>query len=212
MRLGTKSLLFGVHQFLLHPFFVAAAWWQLYGWRSVVMCTESKCRACDLRTTSLWDWRLWLGFFAHDMGYWGSPDMDGKQGEQHPIRGAQLLAHRFRGGATWLYFMACHSRFLAKQLGHRPSALCMADKLSMALYPTWLYLLLANATGEIREYMRDAQKNLAKNGAMADAVTSQREWFERVKTYVREYVAEHKDGKADTWTTNRVSGPSGVWQ
>ena len=88
----------------------------------------------------------------------------------------------------------------------------MADKLSMALYPEWLYLVFANATGEIHEYMRDAKKNLAKNGAYADDVTGQREWFRRVKEYVRAYVAEHKDGKADGWTTDRKTGSSGVWQ
>lgn len=28
---GTKSLLYGVYQFALHPFFVALAWRQIYG-------------------------------------------------------------------------------------------------------------------------------------------------------------------------------------
>ena len=39
MKLGTKSLLFGCHQFVLHPLFVLVAWWRLYGrpsWRMVV--------------------------------------------------------------------------------------------------------------------------------------------------------------------------------
>lgn len=29
MRVGTKSILFGAHQFLLHPLFVAWAWTRL---------------------------------------------------------------------------------------------------------------------------------------------------------------------------------------
>ena len=31
MKIGTKSLLFGAHQFVLHPLFLALAWWKLYG-------------------------------------------------------------------------------------------------------------------------------------------------------------------------------------
>jgi hypothetical protein len=31
MKIGTKSVLFGAHCFFLHPWFVAAAWWRLYG-------------------------------------------------------------------------------------------------------------------------------------------------------------------------------------
>jgi hypothetical protein len=30
MKVGTKSVLFGAHQFATHPWFVAAAWWKLY--------------------------------------------------------------------------------------------------------------------------------------------------------------------------------------
>ena len=31
MKVGTRSLLFGSHQFMLHPLFVAIAWRRLYG-------------------------------------------------------------------------------------------------------------------------------------------------------------------------------------
>ncbi len=31
MRIGTKSVVFGAHQFWIHPFFVFIAWWRLYG-------------------------------------------------------------------------------------------------------------------------------------------------------------------------------------
>ncbi len=33
VKVGTRSLLFGAHQFAIHPWFVAAAWWRLYGSR-----------------------------------------------------------------------------------------------------------------------------------------------------------------------------------
>ena len=31
MTIGTKSVLFGAHQCLIHPWFVAYGWWTLYG-------------------------------------------------------------------------------------------------------------------------------------------------------------------------------------
>ncbi len=42
MRMGTNSILFGAHQFLIHPWFVAWSWWQLYGTRKlgIAMTTE----------------------------------------------------------------------------------------------------------------------------------------------------------------------------
>lgn len=29
MKIGTKSLLFGAHQFAIHPLFLFIAWWEL---------------------------------------------------------------------------------------------------------------------------------------------------------------------------------------
>jgi hypothetical protein len=55
MKVGTKSVLFGAHCFLIHPFFVAAAWIKLYGFP--------------------WDPRLWIAFFVHDLGYFGKPNI-----------------------------------------------------------------------------------------------------------------------------------------
>ncbi|MFP3947126.1 MAG: hypothetical protein ACLFWG_00215 [Longimicrobiales bacterium] len=75
MRVGTRSVLFGVHAFWMHPFFVARAWWKLYGFP--------------------WDPRLWVAFFVHDLGYWGKPNMDGPEGERHPELGATLVARWF---------------------------------------------------------------------------------------------------------------------
>lgn len=75
MNIGTKSVLFGAHQFLIHPLFVALAWWRLYGFP--------------------WDPRLWVAFFVHDLGYWGKPNMDGEEGEQHPMLGARIMGWLF---------------------------------------------------------------------------------------------------------------------
>lgn len=35
MKMGTKSVLFGAHQFLIHPIILAIAWWQLHGFKRV---------------------------------------------------------------------------------------------------------------------------------------------------------------------------------
>jgi hypothetical protein len=75
MKIGTKSVLFGAHQFLIHPWFVAAAWWKLYGFP--------------------WDPRLWVAFILHDLGYWGKPNMDGPEGETHVEWAANVMGYLF---------------------------------------------------------------------------------------------------------------------
>ena len=56
MKVGTKSVIFGVHSILIHPFFVAWAWWKLFGFP--------------------WDPRLWVAFFVHDLGYLAKPNVE----------------------------------------------------------------------------------------------------------------------------------------
>lgn len=56
MKVGTKSVLFGVHFFLWHPILVFIGWWKLYSF------------PCDPR--------LWVAFIVHDLGYLGKPNMD----------------------------------------------------------------------------------------------------------------------------------------
>ena len=55
MRVGTKSVLFGVHAIWIHPFFVAWAWWRLFGFP--------------------WDPKLWFAFALHDAGYVFRPNI-----------------------------------------------------------------------------------------------------------------------------------------
>ena len=76
MRVGTKSILFGVHSMFLHPVFVAAAWWRLYGF------------PCDPR--------LWFAFALHDAGYFGRGSMEGPEGETHVELGAKIMGAHFR--------------------------------------------------------------------------------------------------------------------
>lgn len=168
MKIGTRSLLFGVHQFLWHPFTVVLAWRKLYG-----------------------RWPKWTELVAialHDVGYWGCPNIDGKEGRRHPVRGAILTfktvlkiakaiwwfrnVRRTRCGlfprrrltksgmmffsinrSLECYFLALlHSRELARSLKFDPSALCWADKLSIAYEPAWFYLLRARLSGELAEF------------------------------------------------------------
>lgn len=213
MRIGTKSVLFGAHCFFLHPWFVAAAWWHLYGLP--------------------WDPRLWVAFFVHDLGYIGKTNMDGEEGERHPLLGARIMHYLFDwpawivdtdilDGWRWSEFSLLHSRYFAKTLGRQPSRLCMADKLAIAMTPAWLYLPMVRATGEIREYMAHAKHRSIGNEALsADERArvlsdSQSAWYSGVQDYCRRWAYEHRDGKVDTWTSDArkraTVNENGVWQ
>lgn len=214
MRVGTKSVLFGAHQFLIHPWFVAWAWWTLYGFP--------------------FDLRLWVAFFVHDLGYIGKPNMDGQDGELHPWLGARIMTSLFDIGrrtfrfsdmspiGEWGFFALLHSRYYAKTMGMQPSRLCMADKLAIALTPGWLYLPMVRATGEIHEYMAHAKHRITGNINITDeekgrvVSASQAEWYSGVQSYCRRWAMAHRDGAVDTWTSdarNRaVLDDHGVWR
>lgn len=196
MRIGTKSVLFGAHTFWLHPWFVALAWWKLYGFRPVVI-RRSLVNPPGI-TTSLWDPRLWLAFFVHDIGYLGKPNMDGPEGEGHPQVGARIMYRLF--GAPWEDLVLYHSRYLAKRDGRRYSVLCVADKLAIALTPAWLYLPLVHLSGEIEEYMGKARE---RHSDMSIDLSSPRAWYAGVQDYCRRWAYEHRDGRQDSWTAVR---------
>jgi hypothetical protein len=161
MKVGTKSLLFGVHQVLLHPVFVALAWRKIYG---------------------RWPWAraIWAAILVHDWGYWGCSDMDGEEGKQHPLLGARLMERWY--GADYGKFCKYHSRSLARLDRVNPSELCAPDKLAILFYPEWLYLLLARASGELREYMKNADTP-AGRALGIDASTPQR-WLATTRSYM----------------------------
>ena len=172
MNIGTKTVLFGVHQFLIHPWFVAEGWRRLYGFP--------------------FDPRLWIAFFLHDLGYFGKPNLDGLEGEQHPEFAAKIMGFLF--GERWADFCRYHSRFLAKKNGRHVSRLCVADKMAIALQPGWMYLPMARATGELHEYMSGEMKR----NPNFDRTPEQ--WFLALQKYIKEWAIEHKDCKEDTWT------------
>lgn len=138
MKVGTKSLLFGVHQFLWHPLTVYWAWARLYG-------------RPDLREL--------VCILIHDWGYWGSAEMDGASGARHPELGASIASKLFNH--EYRDIVLLHSRRYARGCGLVPSKLCWADKLSIVYEPEWFYLLRARASGELDEYRKQATTHIS---------------------------------------------------
>ncbi len=192
--IGTRSVLYGVHAFWLHPFLIAIGWWRLYGF--------------------LWDPRLWVAFFVHDLGYWDKPNMDGPEGESHPELGAAIMRRLF--GKEWGDFCLLHSRYYAKRLDRPVSRLCHADKYVIILEPSWLYLPRTMATGEVWEFIAVARARANTVTGPSDPLNkSERDdfasgdpwrWHRSVQSYMRRWLAHHKDGAADTWTRVRHKG------
>lgn len=169
MQVGTKSVLFGVHQFLWHPITVLLAWRKLYR-----------------------EWPHWpelIAIFLHDApGYWGKPNMDGPEGKQHPYAGALLTArlvvllkHGYwlkgvpeQGCEGYLIYWrtACHSRDVARRHNKPPTMLSHADKASILFDPAWWYIFRARLSGEIREYKA---RDIEAGRIHVDA--TDREWY-----------------------------------
>lgn len=198
MKVGTKSILFGVHCFAIHPVMIFIAWWRLYGFP--------------------FDPRLWVAFFVHDLGYWGQPNMDGPEGESHPYFGGKIMARLF--GNDWYWFTILHSRYLAKRLQLKPSKLCIADKLVIAIEPSWLYLPRAILTGEINDYFEQAAKCdpwSNRDPAMRAALISVKrggmtrnawQWHQGIKAYMRLWVEKQIDtrDRQPEFVTSAVKG------
>lgn len=156
---GTLSLLFGVHQVFWHPYTVWRAWRALYGAPT---------------------WRELACIIVHDWGYWGSPDMDGEIGSKHPIRSG-LIAIKLGLSCADYEEIANHSRHLAFAMGHTPSRLCWADKLSMVYDPNWFYLIRARLSGEIDEYRENAARAGFINRRESDGA-----WLVKLKAHLTE--------------------------
>lgn len=177
MTVGTKSVLYGAHCFLLHPLLVAWGWTRLYGFP--------------------WDPRLWFAFALHDVGYLGRTDMDGPDGEQHVVLGARIMGVLF--GPEWEDECLRHSRYWSRRIGRPISRLCLADKLAFALAPAWLYLPMARATGELAEYMaRSRERQAGDNGFTEQELRSirsadAREWLRGLQSYTLRWVDRNRD-------------------
>jgi hypothetical protein len=168
MKIGTKSVLVGAHQFIIHPTTVFLAWCKLYGWPN---------------------WKEFLCILGHDLGYIGCQNMEGEEGVKHPEKMAtwaydHLDDHSLSSGdepADWncqeafRYFHLCllHSRTLAAEYHQPPSKLCWADKLSVRYDPWFIYLPRVILSGEIHEYRKEAD-----TAGLFPLSKSNREWHE----------------------------------
>jgi hypothetical protein len=173
-------VLFGAHALWLHPWFVAAAWWRLYGFPV--------------------DPRLYAAFWLHDIGYLGCSDMDGPDGESHVELGARVMQVLF--GREWGDFCRRHSRYWVKTHGGELSALAAADKLAFAITPWWLYIPMTAATGELREYMAVSQQRQAGDNSFTEAEReslasgNRRRWLSALQAYTVWWVRQHVSAPA----------------
>lgn len=186
ISVGSRSILFGVHCFLVHPWFVALAWWRLYGFP--------------------WDPRLWVAFFVHDLGYWGKPNMDGSEGETHPELGGRIMGWLFDYNDAhdwcefvgipdpdyrkWELFTSSHSRYYAWSKFRNPSKLCAADKLSFCFEPYWLYVLRARMSGELKEYINSSGLINSNNASLSENSIAKL-WYHKTKMHFLRWTAKN---------------------
>lgn len=172
MCIGSKSLLYGCHQFLIHPLIVAFCYWKLYGFP--------------------WNPQLWLCFFLHDVGYLGCVDMDGKYGRYHPGAGMKIL--KGLGLYHAAYFCVLHSRFIAEKLHSNVSRLGIADKLAVVYTPVWMY-----SSAELDEYVNNEDMDIhtiALYNIVAKAIDIKYKipiWKDVVNKKCLRFVYENKD-------------------
>lgn len=165
MRVGTKSVLWGVHAFWFHPIVVWLAWRRVYGrWPN---------------------WWQTVGIICHDsFGYWGKPNMDGPEGVTHVYAGAEIagkIVDIFSTQRGWevRYLCLYHSSTFAKLAKHAPSALYLPDKISILVEPKNLYLLRARLSGELREYV--LRESVKQNISMTET-----QWYDRYRAGVQQ--------------------------
>jgi hypothetical protein len=179
LSVGTKSLLFGAHQFVLHPLAVYICWVRLYH-----------------RLPTWWET---ICILVHDWGYWGCLNMDGERGTNHPGYGARVaysavlwIGCRFRVGPmlrTELALKAAnlcsgHSRHYARQERIPVSKLCRADKWGAVLWPWWIYLPMTWASGELEEYRQEADRYHRETGKGCSYDVGRRGWYRWLKSYL----------------------------
>ena len=168
MKTGTKSLLFGVHQFVWHPITVWLAWVYLYN------CLPT--------------WKELICIIIHDWGYWGKANMDDEEGERHPELAFNIALHLF-DDCAWAWLCLYHSRHYARHYSVEPSRLCWADKLSLKYEPWWFYLPRAWASSELHEY-----RVMSARAGFVPLTDSHREWYRWIRD---RFVMLGKEKKGD---------------
>ena len=188
MKIGTKSLLFGCHQFVLHPIYTYVAWRKLYNEFPSIGET--------------------VAIIIHDWGYWGKSNLDGEEGERHPEwadnffrclcsiyvkTSMKYLPTKYYSNDYYLQIndlsKLClyHSRFYAKKFEQEPSKLCWADKRGTILYGKYLWLFLATITGELKEYMTNDKYEIYYKGVDKD------KWFTEYVKFITPIIQENAE-------------------
>lgn len=225
MKIGTRSVLFGAHAFWLHPFVLAYAWWKLYGWRPVPALDGGKYSLRDpwLWVAFFVHDLGYVGkpnmdgeegeahpWFGARVLYWlqglwvfllKSAWQNGRT-VRTPIRWWHIrrkwaCAHldvaqqRVIWGNESLY----HSRFLAKRYSTQFSKLCVADKLSIALVPWWVYVPMCRLTREIHEYSSQekhrgdmARTQNVQNWGESHSFAAHKDWFLKLQDHMRKLI------------------------
>jgi hypothetical protein len=112
MTEGTKSYLFGCHQFLIHPIIVVLAWQELYK-----------------RMPKFWEL---VCIFLHDVGHVGKEYLTYyEEKKKHWKMGARIAYKLF--GLKGFHFIAGHT----SQSGYPRTRLYWADKYSWTIAPRW---------------------------------------------------------------------------
>lgn len=178
MTLGTKTLLFGVHQIIIHPLLVIIAWMKLYH--------------------SFPSWKELICIVIHDWGYCGKPNLKNEDGDRHPELGANI-AHRLFDKPRvlaqldhsqlmefpheWKDFVLGHSSFYVTRYGIKQSKLLAPDKYWHCIIPLWFYKCLAVPTGEFKHY-----RELNHARQVANQNVSDKEWWSRLQRVCKEKV------------------------
>ena len=179
MTIGTKTLVFGVHNVVLHPLAVLICWLRMYGWPK---------------------WHELLAIIVHDWGYWGCPDIDGDDGVEHPAAGARI-AYRIVLRITRNKQLATrtsnlilgHSRHYAKRYNVPFSKLLGPDKMSAVLYPWYIYIPMAWLSGELESYRYETSKLYWATGIGVPVTSLNRTWYAWMQKYIPTVVANPKD-------------------
>lgn len=162
MKLGTKTLLFGVHQVIIHPLLVLIAWVKIY--------------------RSFPSWREMFCIIVHDWGYWGMTNLKDAEGDKHPEFGAKLAWKLL--GSEWGDFILGHSSFYMIRNGVKKSKLFAPDKYWHCMIPLWFYKLLAVPTGEFKHY-----RTLKHARQVSDHQASDIDWWLKLQSICEEKVS-----------------------
>jgi hypothetical protein len=98
---------------------------------------------------------------------------------------------------------------MANYDGQPYSKLCPADKLAVALTPTWLYLFCGALSKELPEFMKvtytafeQGDLNVTASWANAARVGDHERWLAGLKAYLKAWAFSNAYPKENVWTAS----------